>query len=90
MPNNLYSYQILLASSLGFLVGTFLAAIANTIFTAQSEQVEFTFIWVKDIFLISVAMGLLGGCAALAIGAVDRGYLESIPLLTIQGLHFNL
>lgn len=60
-----------------------MAAIANTIFSTHSEQVKFTFIRIKDSFITSIAMGILGGCGALAIGSVDRGYLENIPLLTI-------
>ena len=86
MPNNLHSYQILLFSSLGYFLGTLFATGINTIFQARFENIKFIkhrYRRFKDAFLSSTAMGILAGCSALAIGSVERGYLESFSLLSI-------
>lgn len=90
MVNNLYSWQILLTSSLGCFLGMFLSITVSSITQEQTKRANLACIWGKDAFLTSTAMGIFCGCCTLAIGSVDVGYLESIPLSHIFIYTFSL
>jgi len=83
MPNNLQSYQIIFCTGFSCFLGTFLAYTANTFYQAHPERAKFDYARTLDFLLSCVAMGVLAGCSALAIGSTEPGYLESYSLASI-------
>lgn len=83
MPNNLQSYQIIFCMGFSCFLGTFLAYTANTFYQKYPKSARFDYQEIRGNLIGSLAMGILAGCAALAIGSVDFGYLENYSLTNI-------